>query len=195
MEAILNFVNDTGFTLLLQDGGWKNLIMLCIACFLLYLGIGKKFEPLLMVTIAFGMLMTNLPGANMFHEIFFAGGHVHWDLIGGGPITAQFLSEMNTLGVSQDVLAPYVEQLMATAQTAFSPEVIETMITDLTTSAEGAMSVFEAQLQALLQAEQAAAYYGMTLSNVTVSAGLIDILYLGVKLGIYPCLIFMGVGA
>ena len=43
---------------------------------LLYLGIGKKFEPLLLVTIAFGMLMTNLPGAGMYHELLFAGGHV-----------------------------------------------------------------------------------------------------------------------
>ena len=81
MEAILNFINDTGFVLFLQAGGWKNALMLIISCFLLYLGIGKKFEPLLMVPIAFGMLMTNLPGANMFHEIFFAGGHIHWDHI------------------------------------------------------------------------------------------------------------------
>ena len=43
MEAILNFINDTGFVLFLQNGGWKNAVMLCIACFLLYLGIGKKF--------------------------------------------------------------------------------------------------------------------------------------------------------
>ena len=140
MEAILNFINDTGFVLFLQAGGWKNLVMLCIACFLLYLGIGKKFEPLLMVTIAFGMLMTNLPGAGMFHEIFFAGGHVHWDLIGGAPVTQEFLNEMATLGVSADVLA--------------------------------SVTVGE-----------------------SISTGLIDILYLGVKLGIYPCLIFMGVGA
>ena len=140
MEAILNFINDTGFSLLFQEGGWKNLVMLCIACFLLYLGIGKKFEPLLMCTIAFGMLMTNLPGAGMFHEIFFAGGHIHWDLIGGAPITQEFLNEMASLGVSDAVLA----------------------------------SVTVGQ---------------------SVSTGLIDILYLGVKLGIYPCLIFMGVGA
>ena len=140
MQAILNFINDTGFALFLQDGGWKNAVMLVIACFLLYLGIGKKFEPLLMVTIAFGMLMTNLPGANMFHEIFFAGGHVHWDLIGSAPITQEFLTEMAALGVSPDVLA----------------------------------SVTVGQ---------------------SVSTGLIDILYLGVKLGIYPCLIFIGVGA
>ena len=195
MEAILNFINDTGFVLFLQAGGWKNLVMLCIACFLLYLGIGKKFEPLLMVTIAFGMLMTNLPGAGMFHEIFFAGGHIHWDLIGGAPITAEFLAEMQELGVSQNVLAPYVEQLMAAAQAVFSPEAIESAMTEITASAGGALSILEVQLQALVQAEQAAAYYGVTMSNVTVSTGLIDILYLGVKLGIYPCLIFMGVGA
>ena len=195
MEAILNFINDTGFVLFLQNGGWKNAVMLCIACFLLYLGIGKKFEPLLMCTIAFGMLMTNLPGAGMFHEIFFAGGHIHWDLIGGSPITAEFLAGMQELGVSPNVLAPYVEQLMAAAQAVFSPEAIESAMTEISASAGGALSTLEIQLQALVQAEQAAAYYGMELSNVTVSTGLIDILYLGVKLGIYPCLIFMGVGA
>ena len=195
MEAILNFINDTGFVLFLQAGGWKNLVMLCIACFLLYLGIGKKFEPLLMVTIAFGMLMTNLPGAGMFHEIFFAGGHIHWDLIGGGPVTAEFLSEMQGLGVAQDVLAPYAEQLMAAAQAAFTPEVVETAMAEIAASAGGALSTFEVQLEALVQAEQAAAYYGIEMASVTVSTGLIDILYLGVKLGIYPCLIFMGVGA
>ena len=195
MEAILNFINDTGFVLFFQDGGWKSLVMLVIACFLLYLGIGKKFEPLLMCTIAFGMLMTNLPGAGMFHEIFFAGGHIHWDLMGGAPVTAEFLAEMQELGVSQNVLAPYVEQLMAAAQSAFPPEVIESVMAEISASANGALSAFEVQLQALVQAEQAAAYYGAQLSNVTVSTGLIDILYLGVKLGIYPCLIFMGVGA
>nr|WP_325195503.1 sodium ion-translocating decarboxylase subunit beta [uncultured Oscillibacter sp.] len=195
MEAILNFINDTGFVLFFQDGGWKNLVMLCIACFLLYLGIGKKFEPLLMCTIAFGMLMTNLPGAGMFHEILFAGGHIHWDLIGGSPITAEFLSEMQELGVSQNVLAPYVEQLMTAAQAAFSPEVVENAMAEIAASANGALSTFEVQLEALVQAEQAAAYYGIEMAGATVSTGLIDILYLGVKLGIYPCLIFMGVGA
>ena len=195
MEAILNFINDTGFVLFFQNGGWRNLVMLCIACFLLYLGIGKKFEPLLMCTIAFGMLMTNLPGAGMFHEIFFAGGHIHWDLMGGAPVTAEFLAELQQQGVAQNVLAPYVEQLMAVAQAAFTPEAIESVMAEISASANGALSTFEVQLQALVQAEQAAAYYGMTLSNVTISTGLIDILYLGVKLGIYPCLIFMGVGA
>lgn len=66
MDAIIRFLQDTGFYLFSQDGNWRCLIMLGIACVLLYLGIVKKFEPLLLVPIAFGMLITNLPGANMF---------------------------------------------------------------------------------------------------------------------------------
>ena len=140
MEPILNFIADTGFYQFFQAGGWKNLVMIAIACVLLYLGVHKKYEPLLMCTIAFGMLLTNLPGANMYHEIFFAGGHIHWDLIGGAPITQEFLTEMAGMGVAEEVLT----------------------------------SVAVGQ---------------------SISAGLVDILYLGIKLGIYPCLIFMGVGA
>ncbi len=111
MDAISNFVSQTGFWSL---GNWKTVLMLIIACVLLYLGIVKQFEPLLLVPIAFGMFLTNLPGADMFHEALFADGHVHWDMFGA-------------------------------------------------------------------------------LNGVT--PGLLDYLYLGVKLGIYPCLIFLGVGA
>ena len=140
MQAILNFCEQTGFYQFFVGENWKCAVMICIACVLLFLGIVKKFEPLLLVPIAIGMLVTNLPGAGMYHEILFAGGHVHWDLFGGAPITAEFLAEMAEVGVSADVLA----------------------------------SVSVGQ---------------------SISAGLIDILYLGIKLGIYPCLIFMGVGA
>ena len=140
MDAILNFINSTGFAQFFVGDNWKCLVMIVIACFLLFLGIVKKFEPLLLVPIAVGMLVTNLPGANMFHEILYAGGHIHWDLFGGAPITAEFLAEMTAAGVSPDVLA--------------------------------SVAVGD-----------------------TISVGLVDILYLGVKLGIYPCLIFLGVGA
>ena len=140
MQAILNFCAQTGFFQFFQGDNWKCAIMILVACVLLFLGIAKKFEPLLLVPIAIGMLVTNLPGAGMYHEILFAGGHVHWDLFGGAPITAEFLAEMQTLGVSDAVLS----------------------------------SVAVGQ---------------------SISIGLIDILYLGIKLGIYPCLIFMGVGA
>ena len=195
MDAIIRFLQDTGFYLFSQDGNWRCLIMLGIACVLLYLGIVKKFEPLLLVPIAFGMLITNLPGANMFHEIFFAGGHIHWDLIGGQPVTASLLADLHSQGVAENVLTPYIQQLMTAAQTTFSPEMVEQAIAAVTEEAGAAITALEAQLQALVQAEQAAAYYGMTLSDITITPGLVDILYLGVKLGIYPCLIFMGVGA
>ncbi len=108
LEVILNFLKQTGFSMIKDN--WKALIMLGISFALIYLAIVKKFEPLLLLPIAFGMLLTNLPGAEMYHPEFFADGHVHWDLMANG-------------------------------------------------------------------------------------AGLIDFLYLGIKLGIYPCLIFLGIGA
>ena len=139
MEAIMNFIQATGFYQI-ATGDWKVLIMMVIAFVLLYLAIVKKFEPLLLLPIAFGMLITNLPGAEMYHEILFAGGHVNWEIFGGHPIDQAFIDKLNDLRVS--------------------PDVINTV-----------------------QMGQ------------TISVGLLDILYLGVKLGIYPCLIFMGVGA
>ena len=110
LESLETFAESTGVAGLFANMGWGSLVMICVAFFLLYLAIKHKFEPLLLLTIAFGMLLTNLPGANLYHTELFAGGHVHWD-------------------------------------------------------------IFVAQ------------------------AGLLDYLYLGVKLGIYPCLIFVGVGA
>ena len=110
LDSVMKFVETSGFGAFFAPGGWKFAVMIGVACFLLYLAIKKQFEPLLLLPIAFGMLLTNLPGAEMFHSELFAGGHVHWDI--------------------------FVDK-----------------------------------------------------------AGLIDYLYLGVKLGIYPCLIFVGVGA
>ncbi len=106
LDSLVDFVGQMGFTV----GDWGNYVMIAVSFLLMYLAIVKKYEPMLMLTIAFGMLLTNLPGANMFHSELFAGGHVHWDI---------FVN----------------------------------------------------------------------------NAGLLDYLYLGVKLGIYPCLIFLGVGA
>lgn len=136
MDAILDFLKTTGFALISSD--WRVLVMMVIACVLMYLAIVKKFEPMLLLPIAFGMLLTNLPGAGMFHEVLFAGGHVNWELFGGGEITQ---------------------------------EIIDTVATTNAALAE-TLTVGE-----------------------TVSVGLLDVLYLGVKLGVYPCLIFIGVGA
>ena len=112
-ESLMNFVNQSGISGIIND--WRVLVMLIISCVLLYLAIVKQFEPLLLLPIAFGMLLTNLPGAGMYHTELFADGHVHWTLPDG--------TGFDRIG------------------------------------------------------------------------GLIDFLYLGVKLGIYPCLIFVGVGA
>lgn len=111
MDGVIAFLQSTGAYLLSQN--WAQLIMIAVACVLIYLAIVKKFEPMLLLPIAFGMLLTNLPGAEIFHEELFAGGHIDWAAFG----------------------------------------------------------------------------------NSEVTKGLIDYLYLGVKLGIYPCLIFIGVGA
>ncbi|MBE6649848.1 MAG: sodium ion-translocating decarboxylase subunit beta [Ruminococcaceae bacterium] len=138
MDAILAFLKQTGVYLFKDQP--LAMVMILIAFFLSYLAIVKKFEPMLLLPIAFGMFLTNLPGADMFHEILFAGGHVHWDLFGGATITPEFISELVADGVSPDVASA-------------------------------------------------------SLIGTTVSAGLLDYLYLGVKLGIYPCLIFLGVGA
>ncbi len=109
-ESIVKFINSSGIAQIVANGSWASLLMICVALFLMYLAIRHKFEPMLLFTIAFGMLLTNLPGAEMFHSQLFEGGHVHW-------------------------------------------------------------------------------------GNFVNQAGLLDYLYLGVKLGIYPCLIFVGVGA
>ncbi len=109
MEAIQTFLQSTGFAIV--AGEPLDLVMIAISCVLLYLAIVKKFEPLLLLPIAFGMLLTNLPGAGMYHAEYFADGVINWQELGTG------------------------------------------------------------------------------------HGGLLDYLYLGVKLGIYPCLIFVGVGA
>ena len=195
MEAIANFFSSTGFFQFTQGDNWKCLVMIFIACVLLFLGIKKKFEPLLLVPIAIGMLVTNLPDAGMFHEVLFAGGHVHWDIFQGEPVTASFLSEMLSNGVSADVLQPYVDSLWTAAQSLFDADALNQAATQIAASTGDAVNSMAVQIQTLVSAEQIAAASGVTLSNVTVSVGLIDVLYLGIKLGISPCLIFMGVGA
>ncbi|MEA4921566.1 MAG: sodium ion-translocating decarboxylase subunit beta [Clostridiaceae bacterium] len=110
-ETISGLWSSSGFAGLFTDP--RQLIMIIAACVLLYLGIVKKFEPLLLVSIAFGMLLTNLPGSNIFHPAL-------WDEV------------MN---------------------------------------------------------------HTKTYADVFAEGGLLDVLYIGVKAGVYPSLIFLGVGA
>ena len=117
-EALENFYSEMGFTSFFVGTGWKNLVMLGVGCVLLYLAIKKEYEPLLLLPIAFGMILTNLPGAGLFHTEM-------WN--------EEFLNPES----------PYYHSYR----------------------------------------------------HVLAEGGLLDILYIGVKAGIYPCLIFLGVGA
>ena len=73
-SSLANLWETTGlFALFNSKDGWQNLIMIVISFVLVYLAIVKKFEPLLLLPIAIGMLLTNLPGAELFHLDFFIG--------------------------------------------------------------------------------------------------------------------------
>ena len=116
-EILLDLWNSSGFAAIfsgfVSDAGWQNLVMLIIACVLLYLAIVKQFEPLLLCGIAFGCLLTNLPNAGLYHQ------------------------ELWTAFMNHEI------------------------------------------------------GYG----KILLEGGLLDIFYIGVKTSLYPCLIFMGVGA
>jgi len=120
-EILLDLWNSSGFARMiggfLANGGWQNLAMIAIGCVLLYFAIVKKFEPLLLCGIAFGCILTNLPGAGLYNQKL-------W------------------------------EAFMTPGTDAYHS-------------------------------------YGAILRE----GGLLDFFYIGVKTSIYPCLIFMGVGA
>ncbi|MCR4725692.1 MAG: sodium ion-translocating decarboxylase subunit beta [Clostridia bacterium] len=115
-EILKNLWEGSGYSMI----HWQQVVMLVVACGLLFLGIAKKFEPLLLVGIAFGMLLTNLPGLSTESAALF---HSEW-------------------WTGEDAVAHGVDYL-----------------------------------------------------NVLQHGGLLDVLYIGVKTGLYPCLIFIGVGA
>ena len=76
IDAINNFLKTTGISALFaNEGWWKYLIMYVIVGVLFYLAIVKKFEPLLLMPIAFGMLLANLPGAELMHLDYFFDTH------------------------------------------------------------------------------------------------------------------------
>ena len=203
-DAILNFLNDTGVAGFFVEGGWKNIIMIAIACLLCWLAIAKKFEPLLLLPIAIGMLLTNLPFAGAYHEELFAAGHVQWSLFGGSPVTedlvAKIANEMSMFVDKDGNAIETVKSLIDTidlskfkiAENATDTQIIAKII-------EGGQHTSE--FYGLITEEMLASSHILTsLNNLMIagegiSVGLLDVLYLGVKLGVYPCLIFIGVGA
>ena len=126
--TLMKLVNESGFAAFFMGDGWKSLVMIVIACVLLYLGIVKKFEPLLLVGIAFGCLLANV---------------------------SYFTSQTAELNATNALYHPELWDAFLDSTSPYYHS------------------------------------YGHVLSN----AGLLDIFYIGVKAGLYPSLIFMGVGA
>ncbi|MDO4349583.1 MAG: sodium ion-translocating decarboxylase subunit beta [Eubacteriales bacterium] len=191
---------DSGIYALLSDP--KPLIMIAIACVLLYLAIVKKYEPLLLMPIAFGMLLTNLPIAGMYHEELFAGGHANWSLFGGGILfnssalvnAAQYsiTAEGAILDAAGNMLGHIVDTLSGTA---FAFNASGAVMADGAVFADSVQVIMNSA-GAYISGGQVYSVAGTLLATAgqTITPGLLDYLYLGVKLGIYPCLIFLGVG-
>ena len=88
------------------EGGWKYAFMLAVACVLLYLAIVKQFEPLLLLPIGFGMLMTNLPLDGIFHMDIFINetNHINWELLGSSGGMVDYIY----LGVKLGIYPPLI---------------------------------------------------------------------------------------
>ena len=110
MEAILtnlqSILVNSGFAQFFVDGGYRYVIMIIVACILLYLAIVHQFEPLLLLPIGFGMLMANLPLDNIIHmEIFINDTqHINWQLLGESGGLADYLY----LGVKLGIYPPLI---------------------------------------------------------------------------------------
>ncbi len=225
LDAIKNFLKSTGIAQMFSSSDWwQYLIMYVIIGVLLYLAIVRKFEPLLLMPIAFGMLLANLPGANLIHLDFFFDGHYidKYVLTALTPaqlqtIASEMLGYITDSGTA-DALRSFVanaepDATVISAIRSIMAENITTthLIAVLNNFTVGAVPVTidavknmtSAELANLISSSDFAAFFGSgghvklskVVSEVVSDGGLLDILYLGVKLGVYPSLIFLGVGA
>ena len=189
-DAITKFLGTTGVAKLIgEPNWWQYLIMYVIVGSLFYLAVFKKFEPLLLLPIAFGMLLANLPGAELIHlEFFFDDYYI---AVQEGQLTGSLSEHMNTFlsvlrqnGLSS--LYTISENSITFNLEKFTPEMVEYF-----------GSLFDFYLGDAAYISDGAVHIRMAhiIKEVINHGGLLDILYLGVKLGIYPSLIFLGVGA
>ena len=167
LETIQNFLNTTGIARMFASSDWwQTLVMFIIAFVLVYFAIVKKFEPLLLLPIAIGMLLTNLPGSGMFHLDLFIPPQEAVDALDlafkDGILSVAEYTQLLEHGIGVDAI------FSGTSDVVFTQEAYDSLMHSLTDI-----------------------NYGAVLKN----GGLLDILYIGVKLGIYPCLIFIGIGA
>ena len=195
LKSLSNFCESTGIYKLINSVDaewWQTIVMLGIVCVLVYLAIAKGFEPLLLLPIAIGMLLTNLPGGGLFHSNFwFCDTTEIANLMKEAHEaieTADFDNLMNQL---RNYVAYYDITFVETIQDA-SGEVIATITHEIDSYEQmfywvenyGAFEPFANTVAA-----------NINYANILQHGGLLDLLYIGVKTGIYPCLIFIGIGA
>ena len=123
LSTIADLAESSGVAQLVTDGGWKNIIMICISLLFMYLAIGKGFEPLLLLPISFGMLLTNLPLTDMYHPELFDGytaedGNHYIDY--GGILKKGGLLDLLYIGVKAGLYPPLIF-LGIGAMTDFGP--------------------------------------------------------------------------
>ena len=194
-DGVLNFLKSTGIAKLFELEDWYlYLVMYAIIGVLFYLAVVKKFEPLLLMPIAFGMLLANLPGANLMHmDMFFDEYYIG---VQDGNIVGALAGNMNEF-------LYYLEQyIKADLLPATVCNITENSITFNLTGLNGSQlnyfnELFRQTLGDYATFSDGAMHIKMTtmIKEVINNGGLVDVLYLGVKLGIYPSLIFLGVGA
>ena len=186
LDAIKSFLGTTGVAkLFAETNWWQYLVMYVIVGALFYLAIVKKFEPLLLMPIAFGMLLANLPGAELIHlEYFFDDYYIS---VADGKLAGTLAVHMDNF-ISQ--LNPALYTITDNALTFNLEGLIESDVAYFN-------SLFDFYLGDAAYVSGGAVHIRMShvIKEVVNHGGLLDVLYLGVKLGVYPSLIFMGVGA
>lgn len=173
IDGIVSFANSTGIALLFNPESyiwWQTILMIAIACVLLYLAIVKKFEPLLLLPIAFGMLLANLPQtANIMHPEwfsnpeFFVDGHINF----GRVLNEGGLLDLLYLGVKLGIYPPLIF-LGIGAMTDFGPLIANPKSIVLGAAAQ--LGVFFTFLGALFIGDMGWANFGF---NEAASIGII----------------------
>ena len=170
LELIEEFIKSTGIAEFFTSGGWKNLVMILIALLLMYFAIFKQAEPYLLIPISFGVLLVNLPLSGIFEK------------------STDVLYSVEQLATSTNLTLDQASQVFTSLgldveQSYQLSKIIELGQNNL--DAINALNLNELELKRLVD----------FLNQETQYSGLLGYLYYGVQTGIYPCLIFLGIGA
>ena len=173
-STIAAFFESTGIAGFFISGGWKNLIMIVVACVLLFLAIKKDFEPYLLLPIAFGMLLVNIPVA--FKEVFAKGTTIYDASMLAGAVN----------GVNIDAAEKIFTILEKDSATTLE---LHNLVMNDASFVDKMVGYGFSNDAVLVMKENIDHLYSYDYT------GIFGYLYYGVKWGIYPCLIFLCIGA